>query len=91
MSNPLLSLLLLVCMCALAVPDAAASQKKTTRHAMTKATGKAKPAQKARTTPASGTASRSGAVSKAKPALKAAKIRMNAIVLGAHGAPYLYS
>ena len=86
MRNPLLSLLALVCMFALAVPDTLASQNNPKRHAKAKATGKAKAAHKGRAAPKSSTASKSRAVSKAKPAQKAANLRKAAAVPARHAA-----
>ncbi len=80
MGYHLLSLLALLCMCTLAIPEASASQNKTARHAKAKSAAKAKPAPKPRTV------AKGAAASKTRPALKTAAARKAAAVPARHAA-----
>ena len=80
MANRLLSLLTLLCMCTLAIPEASASQNKSARHAKAKPAAKAKPGLKPKK------AAKGAAVSKTRPALKTAAARKVAAVPARHAA-----
>ena len=84
MSNPVLSLLALLCMFALAVPDTWANQPKTTPS--TKAKSKTKPGVKAKPALKPRNAAKAGAASKARSAAKTAAMRNTAAVPARHAA-----
>ncbi len=81
MGNRFLSLLALLCLCTLAIPEAWASQNKTARHAKAKPATKAKPLLKPKK------AAKGAAVANTRPALKTAAVRKTAAARKASAVP----